>query len=431
MIMTASNTEKQPLKNKLNKMDSLTRTLSTTSSNSNSISTNRSRSNSSSGNIDAFSNNYDENNVGGESGEGGVVVLQHGSAAGADPGYYTTTNTSTSPDSNSITINHNYAVPRNIHKYNYQHLIQLIVNDDIPFDEYKKQIFLQLIDNEENLRYIEKTQVGTHCPKLMECLRMEERAKSNRFQKSSNYSTPLQTYTTKPCDSVFFFDIDNCLYKKKLEIHVLMQVYIRKYFQNILKLDSYKDAKLLNEKYYKEYGLAIKGLINENPHIEIDPIEYNKLVDDALPLQDLIKPDMELRRVLVDLKKSGKVDKLWLFTNAYKNHGIRVVKLLGIADLFDGITYCDYDKEENMICKPSLKAYEKAKLQSGLRDYRNAYFIDDSINNIKTAKSLGFKNAVLIDEDYQSDDRNVEIEGKQFTVVKDFEELKEVMPELF
>ncbi|KAL6950207.1 hypothetical protein ACO0QE_000883 [Hanseniaspora vineae] len=424
-------------------MDSLTRTLSTASTTS-------SNNKSGSENIDAIHKinvnglgEYDENNtnVGGmESGEGGVVVMQQGSTAGgvgagADPNNYYTTSTSTAgPDSTNTLVSHGYAVPRNTHKYNYQHLMQLIVNDDIPFDEYKKQIFLQLIDNEEHLRYIEKTQIGTHCPKLMECLRMEERAKLNRSMGSSSYSSSsaaFQTYTTKPCDSVFFFDIDNCLYKKKLEIHVLMQVYIRKYFQNILKLNSYKDAKSLNERYYKEYGLAIKGLINENPHIDIDPIEYNKLVDDALPLQDLIKPDMELRKVLVDLKKSGKVDKLWLFTNAYKNHGIRVVKLLGIADLFDGITYCDYDKEENMICKPSLKAYEKAKLQSGLKSYGNAYFIDDSINNIKTAKDLGFKNAVLIDEDYQSDDKNVEIEGREFTVVKGFDELREVMPELF
>lgn len=57
-------------------------------------------------------------------------------------------------------------------------------------------------------------------------------------------------------------------------------------------------------------------------------------MDDALPLEDILHPDADLRKLISDINRS-KV-KLWLFTNAYKTHGQRVIRMLGIDDLFDG-----------------------------------------------------------------------------------------------
>ena len=104
-----------------------------------------------------------------------------------------------------------------------------------------------------------------------------------------------------------------------------------KYFINHLEL-SPADAATLHRTYYTQYGLAIEGLVR---HHKIDPLEYNTLVDDALPLEDIIHPDPRLRKLLQDFDRS-KV-RLWLFTNAYVNHGKRVVRLLGVDDLFDGV----------------------------------------------------------------------------------------------
>lgn len=97
-----------------------------------------------------------------------------------------------------------------------------------------------------------------------------------------------------------------------------------------LELDP-EDAKTLHETYYKNYGLAIEGLVR---HHKIDPLEYNRRVDDALPLETILRPDPELRELISGIDKT-KV-RLWLFTNAYITHGKRVVKLLEIGDLFDG-----------------------------------------------------------------------------------------------
>ena len=59
---------------------------------------------------------------------------------------------------------------------------------------------------------------------------------------------------------VFFFDIDNCLYPKSYQIHDKMAVLIDNYFKNHLSL-SEEDATILHQRYYKDYGLAIEGLV--------------------------------------------------------------------------------------------------------------------------------------------------------------------------
>ncbi len=152
------------------------------------------------------------------------------------------------------------------------------------------------------------------------------------------------------------------------KVHDHMTELIDQYFMRHLELNR-EDAFRLHQEYYKNYGLAIEGLVR---HHKIDPLEYNRQVDDALPLDSIIMPDPELRKLLEDIDKS-KV-KLWLFTNAYINHGQRVVKLLGVDDLFEGITYCDYGQEQ-IVCKPYPEMFDKAMAEAGIKDFNQCYFV--------------------------------------------------------
>jgi pyrimidine 5'-nucleotidase len=145
---------------------------------------------------------------------------------------------------------------------------------------------------------------------------------------------------------------------------------IDKYMQFHLSL-SPADAAHLHASYSKDYGLAIKGLVQ---HHKIDPLDFNRQVDDALPLDELILPSPSLRKLLLDIDRT-KV-KLFLFTNAHVTHGMRVVKLLGIDDLFEGITYCDYGAQE-LLCKPDVRAYEKAEREAGVKGVENVYFVGE------------------------------------------------------
>lgn len=84
---------------------------------------------------------------------------------------------------------------------------------------------------------------------------------------------------------------------------------------------------MLHQQYYTDYGLAIEGLVR---HHKIDPMEFNREVDDALPLGDILSPDPELRALLEAFDKT-KI-KLWLLTNAHVTHGKRVIRLLGVGE---------------------------------------------------------------------------------------------------
>lgn len=218
---------------------------------------------------------------------------------------------------------------------------------------------------------------------------------------------------------VFFFDIDNCLYPRSYKIHELMSNLIDEYFQTHLSL-SKDDANELHLRYYKDYGLAIEGLVR---HHKVDPLEYNEKVDDALPLEDIITPNPQLRKLLEDIDRSQV--RLWLFTNAYKTHGERVARLLGVRDLFDGLTYCDYGAEK-FLCKPSPAMFAKAMAEADVQDPQDCYFVDDSTINCAGAKALGWKAAHLVEPNITGPENPV----ADFQI-SNLEELRTVFPEVF
>ncbi|UKZ84924.1 uncharacterized protein TrAFT101_000808 [Trichoderma asperellum] len=224
---------------------------------------------------------------------------------------------------------------------------------------------------------------------------------------------------TKAGKPVLFFDIDNCLYPRSTKVHDLMAELIDKYFEKHLSLP-FDEAVKLHKEYYTNYGLAIEGLVR---HHQIDPLDYNAKVDDALPLEGIIKPNPELRQLLEDIDRS-KV-RVWLLTNAYVNHGKRVVKLLGIEDQFEGLTFCDYG-EMPLICKPHEDMYKKAMRHAGVDQAEDCYFVDDSYANCAAAKKLGWTAAHLVEEDIPVP----KIQASQYQI-RHLRELRQVYPQFF
>lgn len=195
-----------------------------------------------------------------------------------------------------------------------------------------------------------------------------------------------------PNVTIFFFDLDNTLYSHSLAIHHLMEQNICQYMMWEMGIqDRGRVVEILRD-YYHQFGISLIGLIND---YKVDPLEYNKMVDDSVPLHKLLHRDPKLRQFLLRCKQL--FDKLWLFTNSYKNHAIECLQLLGVADLFDGITYCDYRRPlDEMYCKPDVRFYQQLKFESGLGSWKNSWFVDDNIDNIRMAKSLGIRNCFYI-----------------------------------
>lgn len=204
---------------------------------------------------------------------------------------------------------------------------------------------------------------------------------------------------------IFLFDIDNCLYNRSTKIHDMMQVKIHQFFKDNLQLND-EDAHNLHMNYYKTYGLALEGLVRNH---RVDALDYNAKVDDSLDLPSVLKYEPELRSMLLRIKKSRQFDMFWLVTNAYRNHALRVVSLLGLGDLFDGLTYCDYGTFP-VICKP-MNAYYFKCLETINVDkddpaaMKQLHFVDDSEINVKAAHRLGFGlvfHYVEVEEEYEA-----------------------------
>lgn len=233
---------------------------------------------------------------------------------------------------------------------------------------------------------------------------------------------------------VFYFDIDNCLYERSTRIHDMMQVKIHQYFKDHLGLDD-DCANKLHMNYYRTYGLALEGLVRNH---QVDALEYNAKVDDSLDLKLVLKPNRKLRQMLIDLRNTNQFDYFWLVTNAYKNHALRCVSFLGIGDLFDGLTYCDYSTFP-IVCKP-MKEYYYNFLRLTRVDPNDPkamarqYFIDDSEINVKAAFDLGMGHVfhyVEIDAEYEALKKKPDFadyygEGK-ITVVRHILDLKSLI----
>lgn len=232
---------------------------------------------------------------------------------------------------------------------------------------------------------------------------------------------------------VVFFDIDNCLYSKHSGIPGMMKEKIRQYILS-LGLDE-DEARDLHMRYYKEYGLAIRGLVE---HHGVDPLEYDRECDQALPLEDVLSVSPTLQRLLSDIDTS-KV-RLWALTNAYVVHATRVLKLVGVADFFEGVVSCDY-AAKHFACKPEAQFFHEALAHVRVTDPSRVYFVDDSALNVKGAHALGWAHVVLFDEDGGASDPDQPNGGAAalgqwrdapgVNVVHDLNELRTVWKDVF
>lgn len=245
-----------------------------------------------------------------------------------------------------------------------------------------------LVDNNDSREMIQKNAMDErNCssPLRDDSIIIKEIRERNHFLKFE----PIHK-VSHPNPPVYFFDLDNTIYPKSSGIDKLMAERIELFFVNYLQLP-HAESKQLGARFYRDYGLAIKGLIK---HFSIDPREYDRFVDGGLPLDDILRPEDRLRSLMDKISQKGSC---WIFTNAGVNHALRVLNLLQIKEYFSGVIYCDYS-EENFPAKPDRMAFARAMQCVGVEDPKKCFFFDDSIGNIRSAQEMGW-NVVYIDEE--------------------------------
>jgi pyrimidine and pyridine-specific 5'-nucleotidase len=171
----------------------------------------------------------------------------------------------------------------------------------------------------------------------------------------------------------------------------------------------------------------------------VDPLDFNEKVDNAVPLEQVLTRNPSLRKLLSDI--DSKKVKLWLLTNAYITHGQRVVRILGVDDLFEGITYCDYAAEE-LVAKPNHEMFRRAMKDAGAESVQDCYFVgriavrqclanadlvaDDASTNAKGATEFGWTAVHLVEpsEEPPKDPASAHM-------IRSLEELREIFPDFF
>jgi len=182
-------------------------------------------------------------------------------------------------------------------------------------------------------------------------------------------------------------DMDGTLYAKQKEVRASEEMARRLY--------EYTDGiGIPKDEVYKLVGKYIREL-RLSPPISLLSAKYtidiNDLADyvyDLHPKSIGIKKDEELSRLLLSLRKRKKMA---LFTNSPLIWTIRVLNTLGIGRIIDkNNLFCFEELDNGMSLKPSERAF-RILLEGTTTDVGKTIFLDDSLRNIRTAKSLGMK----------------------------------------
>jgi pyrimidine 5'-nucleotidase len=176
---------------------------------------------------------------------------------------------------------------------------------------------------------------------------------------------------------VIFLDLDGTIYPHENGMWNLIAERMEIFMHQ--ELDIPEDIiPSMRYEYFSHYGTTLAGLL---ANYSLDPEEYLSFVHDV-PVSDFIKPDEDLRDMLINLPQTK-----WILTNSDKNHSKRVLAALGVEDLFTGILgVSDLDFHN----KPDPYVFEKALMAAGNPSPKACLFADDLPKNLIPAWEMGF-----------------------------------------
>jgi len=162
-----------------------------------------------------------------------------------------------------------------------------------------------------------------------------------------------------------------------------MDEYITQYIVNFLKI-SHFEANSLRRSYWQQYGTTLNGL---RAHYEIDPHDYFNFIHSG---ERITKPrfNPEIRKHIENIK-----GKKWVFTNGRADWASSGLTAIGIEDLFEDIFDIEFVDWSG---KPYAEVYHKVIESVRPKSVADIIFLDDKIENIKTAKDLGWNTVWLM-----------------------------------
>jgi putative hydrolase of the HAD superfamily len=170
------------------------------------------------------------------------------------------------------------------------------------------------------------------------------------------------------------FDLDNTLYSAEIDLFSQIDARMRGFIARYLALDE-DEAFRIQKRYFRKYGTTLNGMMTKHA---MDPgpfLEHVHQIDLAS-----LQINQALEKALARLP-----GRRIIFTNASKNHALRVTKRLGVDHLFDAV----FDiTSSGYIPKPDPAAYQKLVEFYDL-DPEKTVMVEDMARNLIPAAALG------------------------------------------
>lgn len=179
-------------------------------------------------------------------------------------------------------------------------------------------------------------------------------------------------------DRVWLFDLDNTLHNANSHIFPHINRAMTDYLKTHLALDE-AAADALRVRYWRRYGATLRGLVR---HHNVDPRHFLWQTHPFHDLPGMVHGERGLGQTLARLP-GRKI----LFSNAPEHYSRRVLDILGIASRFSAI-FCI--ERLRFLPKPYPAGFYR--LLAGMRlKAAQCVMVEDSLENLKTAKKLGMK----------------------------------------
>jgi putative hydrolase of the HAD superfamily len=186
----------------------------------------------------------------------------------------------------------------------------------------------------------------------------------------------LAGYNTSMRINTIFFDLDETLYPASTGLWAVIGERINTYLHERMGIPA-DETQTLRERFFREYGTTLRGL---QVNFKVNMEDYLAFVHDV-PLDHYLRPDPELRKIISTLPA-----RKFIFTNSDRAHAGRVLNVLGLQGIFDGIldvhTLAPY-------CKPMRESFEMALQAAGSPDWQDCALLDDQARITQAARSLG------------------------------------------
>jgi putative hydrolase of the HAD superfamily len=183
------------------------------------------------------------------------------------------------------------------------------------------------------------------------------------------------------------FDLDNTLYPHHLNLWQQVDVRIRNYIAEFLKI-THEEAFRLQKDYYRRYGTTLRGLMEEHG---LEPDQFLEIVHqiDHSPLT----PNPALGAAIAALP-----GRKFILTNGTRRHADAVMQRLGIGQHFDDV----FDiKAAELEPKPRRSVYERFLARHRVNPRRSVIF-EDLARNLEAPHALGMMTVLVVPEGTRS-----------------------------